>query len=44
MERTSYVCRECQTTVSPASYRATCPECSGELRPSSVTGRRRAGD
>ncbi|MGB9958637.1 MULTISPECIES: rubrerythrin-like domain-containing protein [Haloferax] len=44
MERASYVCRECQTTVSAASYRSTCPECSGELRPTSVTSRRRAGD
>ncbi|WP_396612471.1 hypothetical protein ACH9L7_04135 [Haloferax sp. S1W] len=43
MERTSYVCRDCRTTVSASSYRATCPNCEGELRPGSATNRHLAG-
>nr|WP_143067696.1 rubrerythrin-like domain-containing protein [Natrinema salifodinae] len=27
-----YECRDCSTTVHPASYRASCPECGGTLR------------
>ncbi|WP_432764884.1 rubrerythrin-like domain-containing protein [Halobaculum halobium] len=27
----SFVCRECGTSVSVLSYRATCPDCSGKL-------------
>ncbi|MFC7203411.1 hypothetical protein ACFQJC_07795 [Haloferax namakaokahaiae] len=44
MERASYICCDCQATVSPGAYRATCPDCNGKLRPDSVTNRRRAAE
>ncbi len=37
-ERPSYVCRECEAPVSSGSYRATCPECGGTLRPKAYAG------
>ncbi|WP_164974774.1 hypothetical protein [Halegenticoccus tardaugens] len=43
-EHPSYVCRACDCKVSPAAYRAACPECGGGLRPATPGWRRRPID
>ncbi|SNZ17681.1 hypothetical protein SAMN06269185_3083 [Natronoarchaeum philippinense] len=39
IQKRRYRCSECETTVHPVSYRATCPDCGGQLRDGVATRR-----